>query len=67
MQLAKPYCERLPCLPSELAIVIGQCDLFQEKLPQHQYSKRILTIREATVRMSQGVAEHQILIAQNTQ
>jgi hypothetical protein len=47
-------------------IVIGQCDLLHEELPEYQYSKRILAIREVAVRMSKRVAEHQILTARIT-
>jgi hypothetical protein len=52
-QLPEPYCEPPPYLLNELAIVIGQCDLLHEGLPEYQHSKRIH-------------AEHQILIVHNT-
>ncbi|MGB6131964.1 MAG: hypothetical protein WCC14_01590 [Acidobacteriaceae bacterium] len=52
-------------LLNELMIVIGECDLLHEELLEYRYSKHLRMIREAAVRMSQRVAEHQILVTQN--
>lgn len=52
-------------LLNELMIVIGECDLLNEELPEYHYSKRLHMIREAAVRMSQRVAEHQLLASRN--
>jgi hypothetical protein len=52
-------------LLNDLLIVIGECDLLGEELPEYHFSKRIRVIREIAVRMSKRVVERQILRSQN--
>jgi hypothetical protein len=50
---------------NELMIVIGECDLLHEELLEYRYSRHLRMIREAAVRMSQRLAEHQLFASQN--
>jgi hypothetical protein len=52
-------------LLNDLIIVIGECDLLHEEFLDYEASRRLLLIRETAVRMSQRIAEHQILAARN--
>jgi len=52
-------------LLNELMIVIGECDLLDEEMLEYRHSRRLHMIREAAVRMSQRVAQHQLLVSQN--
>ncbi len=52
-------------LLNELMIVIGECDLLDEELLEYRHARRLHMIREAAVRMSQRVAQHQLLVDRN--
>lgn len=47
-------------LLNDLMILIGECDLLHEDLPEYHHSKRIRMIREVAVRMCARIAESQL-------
>jgi signal transduction histidine kinase len=46
-------------LLNELMVVIGQCDILLEELPEYHFSRHVHAIREAAKRMSQRVTDCQ--------